>query len=103
MGVLLALLVTLFVGCSTPKVTVAVLVPAIYDIGDVRTVGVLAAVGYGEHHLAQARYIADRVATTMAQTHIYRRVELGGLTETADTPLSAVNYLRSAYGEKGQG
>ncbi len=87
-GALLALFGGLFVGCSTPQVTVAVLTPPLYDISDVRTVGVLAAVGYGERHPAQARYIANRVATALAQTHIYRRVKLGQLTETADTPLS---------------
>ena len=94
LGVLLALLVTLFVGCSAPQVTVAVLSPPLYDISDVRTVGVLAAVGYGERYPAQARYIADRVATTMAQTRIYRRVKLGQLSETANTLLST-DFVKS--------
>ena len=72
----------------------AALTPPLYDISDVRAVGVLAAVGYGERYPAQARYIADKVATALAQTRIYRRVKLAQLTETTSTSLTA-DFVKS--------
>jgi len=81
--------VLLLMGCATPRVSVAVLSPPLYDIKEVRSLGLLPAVGYGERHPSQARYITERLATTLRRSKIYRRVKLAQLTEPAEAPLSA--------------
>ena len=87
-GWFVAFLGVLCCGCSAPQVTVAVLTPPVYDISDVRAVGVVAA-GSGERHSAIARHIANRIGAVLTQSRIYRCVKVAQLPQNASIPLSA--------------